>query len=276
MKVTLIRFSQTGNTRKVARAMAEALDAAGARVRSVALKKARAQDALDADLIGVGTPCFSSRAPLPVRELLAALPRLDGRRAFVFATSGGGPGRVLYDLADALRQKGADVAGGIVIRGECFHPFPEIYGRFPGRPDAKDLEEARRFARSVFEHVSAGTPGPLPGTRPDVFRAGGFYNYVAFMNRDDYLRKILKAPEADPDKCTRCRWCEYDCPVNNITLDPYPVLGGRCIRCYRCFSGCPEHAFSADLRLGNLMAVMFYNTLFERYLGDVRKGERFY
>jgi ferredoxin len=99
---------------------------------------------------------------------------------------------------------------------------------------------------------------------------------VALLNRDDYLRKILKAPVADPGKCTRCRWCEFNCPVNNIKLDPYPVLGDRCIRCYRCFSGCPEHAFSADMRLGNLMSVIFYNTLFERYLGDVRKGERFY
>jgi flavodoxin/NAD-dependent dihydropyrimidine dehydrogenase PreA subunit len=276
MKVAIIRFSQTGNTRKVAGAMAEALDAAGARVRSVSLRKARAGDALDADVVGVGTPCFSSRAPLNVRDFLAGLPRLTGRRAFVFATSGGGPGRVLYDMAEALRERGADVAGGIVIRGECFHPFPEIYGRFPGRPDAADLEQARGFARALFEHVSAGTAGPLAGTRPDVFKAGGFYNWVGLMNREESLRKLLKAPEADPAKCTRCRWCEYDCPVSNIRLDPYPVLGDRCLRCYRCFSGCPEHAFRADLRRGDFLAVMFYNTLFERYLGDVRKGERFY
>lgn len=277
MKIRIIYFSQTGNTRKVARAMAETLDQAGHEVDVRTLKKARPDETSDCDLLGVGTPCFSSRAPAPVRRFLSSLPDLSGRSAFVFATSGGGPGRVLFDQADIIRQKNAGILGGIIIRGECFHPFPEIKGRFPGRPDPDDLAIAASFAALAAAHVSAGGHGPVPGSRADALKPGGFYNRVGLINTDDALRKILKAPQASPEKCNRCRWCEYACPTSSISLDPYPAItGDACLRCYRCLTGCPRQAFSADMRLGNLLSIAFYNTLFERWLGDVKPGEKFY
>jgi len=277
MKVAIIHFSQTGNTRKVAQAMARAFSEAGCEVRAASLKKPDRIDPISCELLGVGTPCFSSRAPQPVLDYIRSLPDLSGRKAFVFATSGGGPGRVLYEMTGALREKGAEVLGGIVIRGECFHPYPSILGRFPGRPDENDLAAAARFARSISEHVRSGKPGPLPGARKDSISPGrGFYDFVAKVNTDAQLRALLRAPEVDPNLCNQCRWCEYECPMENIRLSPFPVLGDKCLRCYRCYTGCPKKAFRAEMRIGDLMAVIFYNTFFERWLGDVGPGEKFY
>jgi len=64
--------------------------------------------------------------------------------------------------------------------------------------------------------------------------------------------------------------------MHNITLQSCPVLGDRCIRCYRCLTGCPQRAFDADWRLGNLAVWAFYNTTFERWFGDLEPGERIY
>ena len=75
MNVTMICFSQSGNTRRVAVAMAEAFREAGHVVRIVPLKSATPQDATTGDLLGVGTPCFSSQAPTPVKAFLRTLPR---------------------------------------------------------------------------------------------------------------------------------------------------------------------------------------------------------
>ena len=278
MKITVIYFSQSGNTRKVARAMAEQLRAAGAEVNDVPLKKASADLAAASDLLGVGAPCFSSRAPQPVLDFIAGLPDLAGKRSFVFATSGGGPGRVLYEMTSALRQKNANVIAGLLLRGECFHPFPAIKGRFPGRPDERDLAEARAFAQALYEHAAASRTGPLPQSRPDALRPGrGFYDLVAATVTDAHLRRALPPPTADPAKCTRCRLCEIECPTRSIVLDPDPaVVGDRCLRCYRCFNVCPEGAIAAEMRLGNLLTHVFYSTVFERYLGDVKAGEKFY
>lgn len=60
MNVTVLYFSQTGNTRRIAKAMVEVFGEAGMTARMVALKKATPDDIITADLIGVGTPCFSS------------------------------------------------------------------------------------------------------------------------------------------------------------------------------------------------------------------------
>ena len=277
MDVTLIHFSQTGNTRKVAKTMAEAFREAGHVARTVSLKDATPQAATTCDLLGVGTPCFSSQAPTPVKAFLRSLPPLDDRRAFVFATSGGAPGRVLYDLTRLLRSKGADVVGGVLARGQLNHPVPCLTGRFPDRPDADDLAHAWRFAAAVAEHVSADRPGPVAESRPDTFEPKGrFYNVVASLSTDAFLRLALPEPRLDPARCDQCRWCVHECPMHNITLEPYPVLGHRCIRCYRCLTGCRQKAFHARWTFGNLAVRSFYSTSLERRFGDLKPGERIY
>jgi flavodoxin/ferredoxin len=279
MNITLIYFSQTGNTRRVAQAMAAALREAGHPTRIISLKKATPQDAVNCDLLGIGTPCFSSQAPTPIKEFLEDLPPLDNHQAFVFATSGAAPGRVLFDLTRLLKQKGAEVIGGFLARGKLSHPAPCLYGRFPNRPDPHDFDRARRFAVAAVEHVTSGRPGPMPESesRPDTFKPQSrFYDLVASLSTDGFLRLVLPEPRFNPSRCDQCRWCVFECPVSNISMQPYPVLEDRCIRCYRCVSGCPQQAFDVDWRLGNLAILMFYNATFERWFGDLAPEEALY
>lgn len=281
MNVTLICFSQTGNTRKVADAMAGAFREARHSARIILLKKATPEDAIHGDLLGVGTPCFSSQAPTPIKELLRALPLLDDRRAFVFATSSGAPGRVLYDLTHLLRSKRADVLGGFLVRGEVHHPAPHMTGQFAGHPDAKDLARARRFAAALAELASAGRSGPLPGSRPDALRHGrGFYDLLGMVSSDSLLRLLMPEPQVDPLKCDQCQWCICACPMDNITLEclstaqSYPVLGERCIRCYRCLTTCPSNALDVDWRFADRFLLLFYNATFMRRFGELEPGEQ--
>ena len=172
MNVTIIYFSQTGNTRRVAEAMAGAFCEAGYVTRTRSLKKATPQDAITGDLLGIGTPCFSSQAPTPIKAFLRNLPELNQKRAFVFATSGGAPGRVLSDLACLLQSKGADIVGGFLTRGELHYPAPCLVGRFRGCPSQEHLARARRFAGLVLEHVTAGRSGPLLDIHRDALKPG--------------------------------------------------------------------------------------------------------
>ncbi len=277
MDVTMITFSQTGNTRKVAEAMSTALSRAGHSVHHVSLENAVPEDGVRGDLLGVGAPCFSSQAPTPVKKFLQTLPPLNGRQAFVFATSGGAPGRTLYDMTCLLKEKGADVVGGFLARGELYYPAPCLVGRFPGRPDADDLERARLFAVSLAEHVSAGATGPFAGSRPDALKPGkGLYDFVALTSGDSLMRLLMPEPKHDQAKCDQCEWCAGECPTDNITMHPYPFLGVQCIRCYRCSTGCPQEAYEVDWRFGNIAVWSLYNTLFERWFGDLEPGEPMY
>ena len=277
MNVTIVHLSQTGNTKKVAQRMAETLEGAGHAVRLVPLRGARAEDLQRADLVGVGAPVWASQAPAPVRAFLAAAPSLGGRRAFVFATSGGAPGKVLTDLAEPLRRAGADVVGGAVVRGECFYPAPCIVGRYPGRPNAADLDEAERFVASVERHVGAGVAGPLPDTRPEALRPKlDFYSVAARMMTDAVIRRTMPVPRVDVARCKICKTCVAACPVGCIEREPAPRVGEACVRCYHCMVLCPQKALSVDWAVPNAILWSVYNETFERWLGDVRPGEAIY
>jgi ferredoxin/flavodoxin len=275
MHVVLIFFSQTGNTRKVASVLASTFRDQGHTARVISLNRAVPEDVTQGDLLGVGTPCFTSQAPTPVKAFLRSLPLLDKMKSFVFATSSGAPGRVLYDLTSLLRRKGADVLGGFITRGHVSHPAPHMVGQFPGRPNEEDLSHARFLAKALTEHVSQNRKGPLLESRPEALKLGlGFYEFMGRAISDKVLRFMMPEPKPDLEKCDQCRWCVLECPMDNITLEKVPILGDRCIRCYHCLNGCPRNALDADWRFADPFLAFLYNATFMRWFGDLKPGDQ--
>lgn len=277
MNICLIYFSQTGNTRKVAKTIAEVFNSEGHSTRTISYKESNHIVFKEAELIGIGAPCFESQAPSLVREYLWSLPELDQKKAFVFSTSGGAPGKVLYDLAKPLMKKGAEVVGGFLCRGTLFYPVPCLVGRFPGRPNDQDLSKAKEFAQNLLDHLSSGISGPMKDSRADAFKHGtGFYQFVGTMINDSLLRFLMPKPKVDEHKCTECNWCVAACPTHSMNLSPKPVVAKTCFRCYRCVTGCPEDSLSVKWGLSNFIVWTLYNETFERWFGDIQKGERIY
>ena len=277
MVINIIYFSQTGNTKKVAEAMYSTLNDAGHTTRIIPLRKATATDTTKADIVGVGAPCFASQAPTNTKSFLNNLPNLNGKPVFVFATSGGAPGRVLYDMTSILRKRGAKVLGGFLCRGEIFYPAPCLVGRFPGRPNITDLEAAKRFASSLSDYLVKGSHIEISENRQDATKPGcGFYDFVAKIASDPMNRILLPKPKLDENLCNECKRCAVECPMENISLNSYPQIGANCIRCYRCATICPKSAFQVNWLFSNLALLSLYNIKFERWFGDINKGERVY
>lgn len=277
MYATLIYFSQTGNTRRVAEAMGETFDKIGHAVNVLPLERATPEDIYSCDLLGIGTPCFNSRSPTLVRQFLWTLPSMENTKAFVFSTCGGAPGRVLYEMANILQRKSAQVMGGILVRGEVHHPVSSFVGRFSGRPNREDLAEVRSFIHALTAHIASNRPGRLPVGNPDRLTAGkGFYDLLALFNTDSVIRLLMPKPTLRIEACDRCVSCIESCPMKNIHLNPDPILGDDCIRCYRCSTGCPHGAFQVKWNLGSRLAEAMYGTHFVRWFGDMKPNEQIY
>jgi NAD(P)H dehydrogenase (quinone) len=277
MNITIVYFSQTGQTRKVAEAMATGLRKKKHTVCVSAIQDIDPSDIKKCDLLGVGSPCFESQAPSAVKTWIHTWPAIQDKPAFVFATAGGAPGRVLYDLTRYLRKKGAKVIGGFMSRGMVHHPAPCLIGRLPNRPNAKDLTEARTFALAVDKHLQSGNAGTMPESRPDALKPTlGFYQLVGLIAKPFLLRIILPKPKLTQSLCNQCQICAKECPVQSIKLEPYPVLDGRCIRCYHCQNVCPKKALTESWWYGNLVILSLYNTMFARLFGDLKRGENIY
>jgi len=67
MNIAIVYFSQTGQTRKVAEALATGLRKKKHTVRVSAIQKVDPEDIKKCDLLGVGSPCFESQAPSAVK-----------------------------------------------------------------------------------------------------------------------------------------------------------------------------------------------------------------
>lgn len=277
MNIAVVYFSQTGQTLKVAEAMAAGLREKKHTVKVLAMQKVKPADIKNCDLLGMGSPCFESQAPAAVLTRLSSWPAMNGKPAFVFATAGGAPGRVLYDLTRTLRGKGAKVIGGFMSCGMVHHPAPCLTGRLPNRPNQEDLAQARTFALAVDRHSQSGNIGTMPESRPDALKpTWGFFQLIGLIAKPFLLRIVLPKPKLDESQCNQCKICVKECPVKSITLAPYPVLDGHCIRCYHCQNVCPQKALNESWWYGNLVILSLYNTIFARLFGDLKPGESIY
>ncbi|OPY30029.1 MAG: flavodoxin [Methanocella sp. PtaU1.Bin125] len=130
--------TMSGNTRKLACAMADELG-----VRAVDVKDAVIGP--DADLLFLGSGCYGG---VPGKNMIRFIEANDfrGRRIALFGTSGGGEGREVKAMAEAVKRKGGDVIGSYHCKGKV---LPALYLINRRHPDAAEVDAARKFAREM-------------------------------------------------------------------------------------------------------------------------------
>jgi flavodoxin len=132
MSVCIVYHSETGNTKKIAEAVAKATGATLVPVRDLAGynkitmyliggRKAMAGEKADIqpakidvssyDLIIVGSPVWAWKPTPAANAAIAALAGCEGKRGMAFATSGGKPGGTLAVMEKALSARGMKVEG---------------------------------------------------------------------------------------------------------------------------------------------------------------------
>jgi flavodoxin len=139
MKASVICYSKTGNTRKVAGLIAEVL---GTEAKDVKKVKEFSPDGL----LVVGSGTYLNKAGKGMLEFLQRLPSLKGKRAAIFGTSGEGEFEKsdgLNKMRSILEGKGAKIVGTFCCQGSLFFFFNR------GHPSEDELEEAKKFAESL-------------------------------------------------------------------------------------------------------------------------------
>jgi len=133
------------NTEKVAKVMADALDAKLAPPEEVDL-----DSLIDYDLIGFGSGIYSGRHHKALLEFARKLPS-QKKEAFVFSTCGKWIKNYHEGLLEILKQKGFIIKDEFTCSGwDTYGPLKLIGGIKKGHPDAKDLENAHVFAKSLI------------------------------------------------------------------------------------------------------------------------------
>jgi flavodoxin len=141
-----------GNTRKVADVLAEELSSTIVDVS----KDEKAQDELSTyDLLGFGAGIDRGRHYKEIIDLAQNLPLASNQKVFIFSTAGlYSAKKMVRDhraLRDILVEKGYNIVGEFSCHGldTVMGILRLIGGLNKGRPNSKDLERARQFAKQL-------------------------------------------------------------------------------------------------------------------------------
>lgn len=147
MKSLVVYYSKSGNTEKVARAVARGLEAELKKIEEVV------GDIYQYDLICVGTPVYALAPAKPVKKFLENLPDLSGKKGAGFCTMHAAGGkRTLKIVKEKLENKGIDFLGSFSCKGasSIFADWgPKIFNR--GKPNEEDLRRAEDFGKKLLE-----------------------------------------------------------------------------------------------------------------------------
>jgi len=177
MKAIIVYWSATGNTEKVALAIQEGLEDAGASVTLGTVDNAGDVDLYAYDLVCIGFPSYHWSPPRPVEEFLnrkfrecqqqsrvkVGSPPIPGRHTLVFCTYSG-PHTGIREAIPAVLHTGQyfehlgfTIVGEWCVVGE-FHGSEEAstqgrLGDIRGRPNAEDLATVRQDARQITTEI---------------------------------------------------------------------------------------------------------------------------
>lgn len=223
MEIVQLVFSPTGGTRRVAELLSKEL---GDGVRTVDLTDPAPGSAdLDGDSLAViAVPSYGGRVPALAARRLAGVRGNNARCVLVCVYGNRAYEDTLLEMEDLAGQCGFRVVAAVAAVAE--HSILRQYAA--GRPDGRDGQELRGFAKKILEKVNdkdcAGVAA-LPGNRP--YRKAGGAGMV---------------PKADKS-CTGCGKCSKLCPAQAISTEKIKTADPKlCISCMRCVAECPQSA----------------------------------
>lgn len=219
-KVDLYYFSPTGGTKKAGLFLASQI---AETVNEVNLAEKVTADP-SAEVIVIATPVFGGRIPAIVSDKIANFTGA-GKKAITAVVYGVRAYEdALLELNDAMKNSGFDVLASAALVAQ--HSIVAEVGA--GRPDQKDADEIKQFAKGVLEALEEGKTNTItvPGNHP--------------------YKDSMKVP-ATPlslDSCGGCGYCVEVCPTDAITVtdDGVTTDSEKCILCMACVAKCPVQA----------------------------------
>jgi len=179
LRSLIVYFSATGNTKKVADAIREALQEAAVPVTFLEVKQAAEEELYNYDLVFLGSPSYEFLPPEPMLRFIKeriklhrgrgdiklGAPEIPGKTAVVFCTYSGPhtgineattAGKYMGQLFEHL---GFRVAAEWYVVGE-FHGSEEFstkgrLGDIRGRPNQDDLAKVKTDVRSLVRSLMA-------------------------------------------------------------------------------------------------------------------------
>ena len=230
----VLYFTGTGNSRYLARRIAEGLDMPLYDLNACIKAGDTAPVQTGQDVVLV-TPTYAWRIPRVVSQWLGNTELTGAERIWFVMDCGSEIGNAAKYNQQLAAQKHLRYMGTAQII------MPENYIAMFNAPQAEQarriVEQAEPALQKVLAQLRAGQEfSPLRDTLYDRFMSGPVNPvFYRFFVKADAFRAT--------DVCIGCGKCVELCPLNNIRLENgKPVWGKHCTHCMACICYCPKEA----------------------------------
>ena len=227
-------FSGTGNSRYIARRIADALQEEIIDLNEK-IKANNNSQVQTGQRIIVVTPTYAWRIPRVVSEWISKTVLVGAEQVWFVMDCGGEIGNAAKYNRRLAKQKNLQYMGTAQIL------MPENYIAMFGAPKVEEareiVEKAEPDIDSVTQYIREGQPFSVPRNNLYDRVMSGPVNpifYQFFVKADAFHAN---------DACIGCGWCVKNCPMNNIVLENgKPIWGNQCTHCMACICYCPTEA----------------------------------
>lgn len=230
----ILYYSGTGNSRYVARRLAERLGDEAVSLNE-RIKAGDVSPVETGERLVVVTPTYAWRLPRLVRAWLSRAELVGAKSAWFVMTCGSEIGNAGKYNRALCAELGLDYMGTAQII------MPENYIAMFDAPERDEAHSIVAAAEAHIDraagHIAEGTPLPAaPLTLADRMKSGP-------VNPVFYKFCVGAKAFTVSDKCVSCGKCEKLCPTNSVTLQSgRPVWGDGCTHCMACICYCPAEA----------------------------------
>ncbi|MCX5851469.1 MAG: EFR1 family ferrodoxin [Deltaproteobacteria bacterium] len=244
MKVLILYFSATGNTRKIAKVIGDTFTQMGCEVAmSDITANADRQKKIDLKpyhAVVFGAPIHSWRAPRVVREWMRTLDG-QGKKCSMFFTYGGfGVHPTHYSTRLLLENQNFIVVSSADFLG-C-HTF-NLGGwkAMEGRPDKSDFNVAKKYAKTTYKRFTGEDNGILGALEKTNHTEEQLDSIESFR-----FNVLTQLPTRGENECSMCLVCEELCPTGAMDAESGKADKGKCIACLACVANCPENVLKIN------------------------------
>ncbi len=243
-KAVVFWYSQTGNTERAGRLIAETLKNNSLKVEASEYREIDPESVADYDLIIAGSPVYYYDVPANFKKWLHSLPGIVGIPCAAYVTFGGTGGNqhnTACTLLELLSDKGGAPVGMETFGNMSTFAITWSSGnanrvlQYKHLPDEDSYGRMRDFASSVLNRAKLGQQIEIDKEidfRDLIKNSPSIWSTKLFISRHTINR----------EKCVECGTCVKKCPADAIDLSKYYVDTDRCIACLGCVNNCPAQA----------------------------------
>ncbi len=276
--VIIVSFSPTGNSKKVAEAIAQAIKAPIEHMdlTSPSVRTEKFEEFND-ELTIIASPVYVGRVPSEMAHRIRRLKANNTPTVLVITYGNRAYEDGLKELSDSVSEVGFNPIAACAFIGEHSWSMPET-PLAQGRPNSDDLVKAEEFGNQIREKYEDAndikdlSPVSVPGVNP----------YTIYPNRIEIPK--LMSPYTDEELCTKCGACVEACPTAAVSIEhvgsnPSPRVGvntrmvctdeSTCVWCAACVRSCPTGA-----RIQRPM-MLFHSGRLSKTYGDRKEPETF-